>query len=207
MYRYPPNRDWQSGVQIPLILWVCAAICAHFVMVGGGDQVAQVHEDHKALVSFASQVHDRVDVPFETDVDFAGSGVSRKDEPELAALEQKRPEEKKQPEKALAPTKAEPVKPDKTEPEKKVAAVVVKKDDQQKPLPPPPPQVDRRIAVRQHAKPNQEDNPEARFIANEANRTDEERIATITSHDRDDENPTPSGNHNNAEKNPGDSEN
>ena len=35
---------------IPLILWVCAAICAHFVLVGGGDQVAQVHEDRVATV-------------------------------------------------------------------------------------------------------------------------------------------------------------
>ena len=60
--------------------------------------------------------------------------------------------------------------------------------------------------MRQHAKPNQEDNPNAHFIADEANHVEKETAATQTSHDRDDENPTPGGNHPGSEKAPGDAE-
>jgi TonB family protein len=60
--------------------------------------------------------------------------------------------------------------------------------------------------VRQHAKPDQEDNPTAKFIADQANRFEKETVATQTSHDRDDENPTPGGNRPGSQPNPGDSE-
>jgi TonB family protein len=85
-----------------------------------------------------------------------------------------------------------------------VATVVDKKVD--KTLPIPPIEIDKRIAVKQHAKPNQEDNPNAKFVGNEANHVDKEEVATITSHDQDDVNPTPGGNHQNTEKSVGDSE-
>jgi TonB family protein len=71
---------------------------------------------------------------------------------------------------------------------------------------PEDPLKDRRIAVRQHAKPDQQDNPTAKFIADQANHVDKETVATQTSHDRDDENPTPGGNHPGSEPAPGDSE-
>jgi TonB family protein len=198
-HRYEPSN---AGVQTPLILWICAAICAHFVMVGGGDQIAQVHEDHKALVGFAERVQGAVDLPQDVDIDLSGLGIANKDDT-LAAPEEKK---KKAEPKKVEDKKTERTKPEeeKKEPEKKIA---VQKQEEQKTHPPLPMIRERRIAVRQHVKPNQEDNPEARFIANEANRTDEERVATITSHDRDDENPNPAGNHDNADKNPGDSEN
>src|SRR5208337_1119526 len=85
--------------------------------------------------------------------------------------------------------------------------VIVKKDEPKKPLVlPEDPLKDKRIAVRQHAKPNQEDNPSAHFIADDANKVEKETVATQTSHDRDDVNPTPGGNHPGSEKSPGDSE-
>jgi len=66
--------------------------------------------------------------------------------------------------------------------------------------------VDKRIAVRQHAKADQEDNPDAKFIADEANKVEKETQAQLTSHDRDDENPTPGGNHPGSADMPGNSE-
>ena len=40
----------------------------------------------------------------------------------------------------------------------------------------------------------QDDNPNARFIADEANKVEEEAVATQTAHDQDDPNPTPGAN-------------
>ncbi|MGH7330572.1 MAG: hypothetical protein ACREJX_19660, partial [Polyangiaceae bacterium] len=65
---------------------------------------------------------------------------------------------------------------------------------------------DKRIAVRQHVQPNQEDNPNAHFIGDQANHVDQETVATQTSHDQDDPNPTPGGNHAGPDKRMGDSE-
>src|SRR5580692_2632591 len=36
-------------VTIPLVLWICAAVCAHFLFGTGGLVVAQVHEDRSQL--------------------------------------------------------------------------------------------------------------------------------------------------------------
>src|ERR1700722_9000866 len=36
-------------VTIPLTLWICAAICAHFLFGTGGLVVAQVHDDRSEL--------------------------------------------------------------------------------------------------------------------------------------------------------------
>ena len=36
-------------VTIPLILWICAAICAHFLFGTGGLVVAKVHDDRSEL--------------------------------------------------------------------------------------------------------------------------------------------------------------
>jgi TonB family protein len=87
---------------------------------------------------------------------------------------------------------------------KKVPVVTVPEDPAKKLD--PPPETDRRIAVRQHAQPNQADNPSAHFIADEANHVDKETAATQTSHDRDDPTPTPGGNHTGPDKQMGDSE-
>ena len=40
-----PSRE----VNTPLVLWICAAICAHFVLGEGGDQIAMFHDDEVAL--------------------------------------------------------------------------------------------------------------------------------------------------------------
>jgi TonB family protein len=198
-HRYPPQN---GGAQIPLILWICAAICAHFVMAEGGDQVAQVHDDHKALQSFASDVRSRVGyVAPEVDLDLSGAKPDLTEPPAPPPdpkADTKKPDEKK---KAEEDKKAE----EKKKAPAPVPMAVEKKED--KTLPIPPIEIDKRIAVKQHAKPNQEDNPNAKFVGNEANHVDKEEVARITSHDNDDPNPTPGGNHQNSDKSVGDSEN
>ena len=44
----------------PLVLWICAAICVHFVFGGGAAEVATVHDDEVYLHRMASEVRDRV---------------------------------------------------------------------------------------------------------------------------------------------------
>ncbi|HKQ68098.1 MAG TPA: TonB family protein, partial [Polyangiaceae bacterium] len=70
----------------------------------------------------------------------------------------------------------------------------------------PPPPTDHRIAVKQHAEPDQEDNPTAKFIADEANHVNEESVAQITAHDQDDPNPNPGGHHAGPQGRPGNSD-
>jgi hypothetical protein len=80
------------------------------------------------------------------------------------------------------------------EPPKQEVKVVAKPDDPLKKLDETPLAPDKRIAVKQHVTPKQEDNPNARFIGDEANKVEEETVATQTSHDQDDPNPTPGTN-------------
>ncbi|MEO8875925.1 MAG: TonB C-terminal domain-containing protein, partial [Polyangiaceae bacterium] len=103
--------------------------------------------------------------------------------------------------------KAEPPKPPPVQkkPEEKKIPLVVKTDKKDVPQPVQP-VADKRIAVKQNAKPDQEDNPNAHFIADQANKVDQESVATQTSHDQDDPLPTPGGNHSGPEKKMGDSD-
>jgi TonB family protein len=192
-------------VTIPLTLWICAALCAHFLFGTGGLVVAQMHDDRSELWKLsrqASSLAQRNEQTFEVSlgepVEDPKSAMERPpppkppDQPSPTPTATQKPEEKKPPKDATEPKKL---------------AVVEKKETDKKPLVlPEDPLKDRRIAVRQHAKPNQQDNPEAKFIADEANHVDKETAATQTSHDRDDENPTPGGNHPGSDKRAGDSE-
>jgi hypothetical protein len=182
------------GPETPLILWICAAVCAHFVFAEGGDKVATSYEDR----SYIHQLGMR-----------ARSITQGKDQ----TIEVLTNEDGKQPEEATPPEPPKPVptaekKPDppkpeqpkqpqqeakKPEPPKQEVKVVAKEDDPLKKLDEPLKQ-DNRIAVKQHAQKQQQDNPNARFIADEANHVEEESVATQTSHDQDDPNPTPGAN-------------
>ena len=39
----------QSEPKTPLILWICAAVCAHHLLAQGGGVVAKVHDDQLAI--------------------------------------------------------------------------------------------------------------------------------------------------------------
>ncbi len=192
-------------VNTPLVLWICAAVCAHFLLGEGGDTIAQVHDDRVAIASLGEKVRERIRFKEQTFEVSSVEGNAAGAEPATPAPEppaSATPEEKKPPEKKDAPQT--PPKPSEPQQPKKIAVVPVPEDPAKKLE--PPPQTDRRIAVRQHVQPNQADNPNAHFIGDEANHVDKETVATQTSHDRDDENPTPGGNHTGPDKAMGDSD-
>ena len=215
-------------VNTPLILWICAAVCLHYAFGEGGKKVGDAHEDRSALWSLLVHARDRAkfeeqtfevallepsQMPPDEIPDEPKKDETKPDEPKTdeekkkdeAKIEPPKPEDKKPEPPKVDPAKKKADEAKKKEEEKKIV-VVPKKEEEKKPEPPKDPLADKRIAVRQHADPNQKDNPDAKFIADQANRVKEETAATQTSHDKDDKKPTPGGNHQGPDKNPGDSE-
>jgi TonB family protein len=191
-------------VTIPLALWICAAICAHFLFGTGGLVVAQVHDDRSELLRLshaASSLAKREDQTFE--VSLGEPGEEAKEEAPPPPPAPPPADDPTKPKPAVIEKPVEKPKPEEKKKEEKV--VVIEKKAETKALPDEPLK-DRRIAVRQHAKADQDDNPNAKFIADEANHVDNETRATQTSHDRDDAEPNPGGSHKSAEQAPGDSE-
>jgi TonB family protein len=191
-----------------VVLWGSVAAWVHFGVGVTGYEVAVAHDDKRAMVELSEKVRDRVASSEQTfDVGSTG-GLAP-----VATVEPTPPPptppplpSAKKPDIKPAPVPSVAKKPDPPKEDKKVV-VAVKKADNPPLVNPPQPKPDKRIAVRQHVTPNQDDNPNARFIGDEANHVTDESVATLTSHDRDDVNPTPAGNHQNADKSPGDSEN
>ncbi|WP_437839661.1 hypothetical protein [Sorangium sp. So ce1153] len=197
---------------IPLALWICAAIVAHMAGGGGAVEVAQVIEDRAQLRQMVHAVREGLrpgDMTFEVLTDGVAptpppTPLAPPERPSDAAAESEpdrttppdppKPEPvkvAKAPPPKPAPTreKAPPPPPPKPEPPKEEVAKVV--PVQPAPPPPPLPPADRRIAVRQHVQKDQEDNPEANRIADDANKVAEETMAQIRSKDQDDPAPTP----------------
>jgi hypothetical protein len=98
-----------------------------------------------------------------------------------------------------------PVEPSEEKPKPEEEKKTLEEEVVAKELPVEP---DRRVAVRQNVEPDQEDNPDAKFIADEANRVKEETLAKIRSRDQNDPRPTPASgaNSSNDPNDPGDSE-
>jgi TonB family protein len=192
-------------VTIPLALWICAAICAHFLLGTGGLVVAEVHDDRSELRRLslaAGNLARRGEQTFEVSLGESSEEAKEEVPPPPPPPP---PEEKSKPPPVATQKPVEKPKPEEKKEEKKV--VVVEKKAETKPMVlPEDPLKDRRIAVRQHVKPDQQDNPTAKFIADQANHVDNETRATQTAHDRDDEQPTPGGNHPGSDQAPGDSE-
>ncbi len=188
-------------VTIPMGLWICAAICAHFFFGSGGLVVAKVHDDRAELWKLsreASSLAKQGEQTFEVSLVEPGE-EAKEDEPPPPVVVPPAP--KPPPVATVAPP------PPETPKEEKKKVVLVPKKDEPKPLVlPEDPLKDRRIAVRQHVKPDQEDNKTAHFIADQANHVDKETRATQTSNDRDDEKPTPGASHRSTEQAPGDSD-
>ncbi len=204
-------RD-SSKATIPMGLlaffWINVAAWVHLGAGVAGYEVALKHDDEKALTTFAERVGTKIDrkqAPTEIDVIADGTTAPPVDTAAPPPPEPSATQEAQKP-KPLDPKKDDPKKVEDPKKDDPKVAVVKPVDTAVQPLPPPPPKKDQRIAVRQHVKPNQDDNPNARFIADEANKTDDEQVATITSHDQDNTDPKPSGDHQNASKDPGDSD-
>jgi len=184
-------------VTIPLGLWICAAIGAHFLFGTGGLVVAKVHDDRSELRKLSLEASSLAKHGEETFELSLADGNEESPPP---------PEEPRPPKRIEEPPKPPP-SPTSAPVEEKRTLFVEKKPADKTPLVlPEDPLKDRRIAVRQHVKPDQEDNPTARFVADEANHVASETVATQTSHDRDDERPTPGRDHVGGDRHPGDSE-
>lgn len=188
----------------PLVLWVCAAVCAHYVLGQGGNEVAKAHDDSTFFSKMAHQARGKAreaDKIFELGA-MAENEIAPNEPNAPAPVLPKAPEPKKDDPKEKKPDPKAPE--EKKEEPKKI--VVVPPTVTPPPTPPPPMQPDKRIAVKQHVKPDQQDNPNAKFIGDEANKVDKETVATQTSHDQDDKNPTPGGNHAGPKDREGDSQ-
>ncbi len=203
-------RDGKSTVPFALMafLWGSVAAWIHLGLGVSGYEVAVTHDDHKALLTFADRLSEKIDLrdrPTEIglveNLPAAAPPVDAPPPPDAKADKKTAEPLAKKEEKKVEPEK----KKEEQQPKQKVAAVEKKKEEKVAP-PLQQPQADKRIAVKQHADPHQEDNPNAHFIANEANHVKEEQVAQLTSHDRDDENPTPAKAHQGSESDPGDSE-
>jgi hypothetical protein len=200
--------------QIPLFLWVAAAVVAHLLWGGGADKAARVIEEKIEIREFAASVRrfvrgegrpievallDEENLPKEADPD--APEQPRADEPvdpdQKSAEKDEAPPDKRKvpPPEVKKEEEAEKRPPEEKKPEEeKKKEAEEKKTDAEKAAELPAAPVDKKVAVKQHvADPDQKDNPDAKFIAEQANRVAEESQAKITATDQDDPKPTPGG--------------
>lgn len=194
----------------PAALWLCAAVVFHLTTYRGAETLADVGYGKLELRQFAAAVRDVVHPPENAmEVTFVDPMAPEPALPEPAPttppppvkqVELKKPDAKK-PE----PKKDEPKKPEPPRPEPKKLDLLkppVVKPPEPPPLPPP----DQRVAIRQHVEKDQKDNPDARHIADDANKVKEETQARITARDQDDPKPTPGSNHSPVQRDIGNAE-
>lgn len=196
----------RRSLEIPILLWIPAAILVHLGAADGGDVVAKVYGDKSALERLGADVRERVRASEQTTLTIDGLDAPQveetppPDDPLKVEEKKKKEEEKKKAEEEAK--KEEPKKPE----EKKKPLDIKVTQEPKKNEPPPPLLQDKRIAVKQHADPNQQDNPNAAYLAEQANHVKEETAATQTSLDQDDPNPSPGGNRSGADTHMGDSD-
>jgi hypothetical protein len=195
---------------IPLFLWVATAALAHLLWGGGAEQGARLIDERLDVSRFAAGIRSHVrgsiappleiaiedeaapeeEVKPEEDKDEAleDDDQDAETEPDDVKAQDVPPPkvEPKAPEPKALPPEPEPpkVEPKKVEPEEPAKPVEEPKVVQQLEL-------EKRIAVKQHAKDDQKENPDAKYIADKANHVAEETRARITSQDQDEKKPTP----------------
>ncbi len=128
-----------------------------------------------------------VEVSFEIDA----PADPKPEDPEPEKLDEPKPDRKTKPapEKKAELTPEKKAEPDKPKPELKVSELKV----QPAPPPPPPPEQDRKQSITQKSEdPNVEPPPDAKFLAEESRRVEEETVAKLLDQHRDDPLPVPS---------------
>lgn len=199
---------------IPLFLWIALALCVHAITGEGANQVSELFGERIDIRDFARDARGlamRAGPEVTIDIDAPSLEEENPPEQEPEKAEAEKVEKPKEPD---AVALKEPPKPEK--PKDKPTPLAEKKKDiklTEKPTPAEPPkaapppaiQPDRRIAVKQHAEPNQEDNPNARFAAEEANRVEKETQAKITARDQNEKLPDPGKGPTQSEGDPGNS--
>ena len=151
---------------VPLLLWISTAILAHIATGGGADQISRVLEERTEIRSFARSVRDRLRPDTTFEVAFVADGPATP--PDERPPDPPPPQPHKDPAKAekQADLDTQAAAPAREEAREKAAggSSPPQDADRRPPPPPPPPPTDHRIAVKQHADPNQDDNPTAHFI-------------------------------------------
>src|SRR5450432_1586405 len=208
---------------IPLFLWITTAVVVHLLWSGGADQGAKILEQRLDIQRFARAVQNHVrggGAPIEA----AQLADDKPEEKEVEKAEPDKPDDQKEPEQKNAdkddpealkkPPEKELVKPDEKKPPPEAKKPEEKKPEEKKveakpvqAAPPPELTVPKKIAVKQVVDDDkQPDNPNAAFIADQANHVLQETQARITSADQNDAKPTPGGQHSSPDKSPGDSD-
>ena len=207
---------------VPILLWVAAAMLVHIGGYKGSDEVVTLVEERQAMQMFARAIRAEVmrgtselSVELWDDHSTALQDDSDGDDPDEG-----------DPDVPDDPDEGDPDDPDEGEPDEPpiVDPPMVPEPPEElahpEPLPtelpkdsakPPPelvlPKLDGRIAVVQDVKDkSQKDNPNARFLGDEANWVEKETQARITSTDQMDPSPTPGGNHVGPTPEPGNSD-
>jgi hypothetical protein len=208
---------------IPLFLWITTAVVVHLLWSGGADQGAKILEQRLDIQRFARAVQSHVrgvgvpiEIALQDDEKEEEDKPIEKDEPvppDAVKPPEQQNAEKDDPQAKQKPPEKEVVKPEAPKPlppEKKPAPPKPEeKKAEAKPVAevkPPDLTVPKKIAVKQVTDDNQPDNPNAAFIADQANHVLQETQARITSADQNDAKPTPGGDHSSPDKNPGDSD-
>jgi hypothetical protein len=195
--------------QIPLFLWIATAVVAHALWGGGADRAAQVIEEKIEIREFAASVRRFVRGDTKTveiallDEEAEPKALDPTEPPAPEPKTSEDPDEKSADQDEAAPDKPkkplpEPKRaPEENKPPEEKKPEEKKEEEKKKPEPElpalPTPEAEKRVAVKQHAAANQADNPDAKFIADEANKVEAETRAQITSNDQDDPQPTPGG--------------
>lgn len=213
---------------IPLFLWVAAAILAHLTWGGGAEQVADLFEERADVRRFAASIqqHFRKRLSVEIALYEDDSMQAPEDEVDPAkaldgpvdeqpALDPVKPEdaEKVAKEDPDPVPSDDPERPKEQKPEAPEKQAKPEEKREKEPEPEKVPDVPRerveipkRVAVVQHVEDqNQADNSEAEFIGEHNNRVQEQTQARITATDQDDAKPTPGSQHMGPSEVPGDS--
>jgi hypothetical protein len=215
---------------IPLFLWVAAAIVAHLTWGGGAEQVAEVFEERADVRRFAASVQQQLRRRFSTEISLleepAAEVAPREPDDEPRAVDGPPDEDsakkvdppKDQPPDEQAPdpvptaerekSKAKPV-PEKAKPKEEKDKAEPKPEPEAEKAPELPQQqnqVPQRVAVVQQVeKKDQADNPEAEFLGDDNNRVQEQTQARVTATDQDNAKPSPGSQHSGPTEEPGDS--
>lgn len=216
---------------IPLFLWAASAILAHLIWGGGADQAARLIEERLDVGRFAAGIRSHVKSSIAPPIEIAladeatpeDEAKPEEKEPDEDAEEnvkddadeapediQEQPKPSKKLEAKPEEPAAPPPEPEEKKPEEKKAAQP--KPEEAKPAEPAPkpiPQLElpKKIAVKQHVEDEkQKDNPDAAYIADKANRVEQETRARITSTDQDEKQPTPGSAPNGPKEDPGNAE-
>src|SRR4051812_32932422 len=84
--------------ETPLILWICAAVCAHFLFAEGGDQVAKDHEDRSYIFQLGTRARSAAHGKDQTfDLITTSDGQPSEKEPEPPKPEAKKEDKKPEP--------------------------------------------------------------------------------------------------------------